>query len=190
MRRMVTEGQMVLMRGKSTMAAPRKHSKTTELERLRGCQLGGADGVLKVGCDPVGFEASDFTCAPGAERGGAQKLQRAVASPVGARVGGRVHGDFDAGDPGGTQNLCLVRRRGIAGDRTLTRRGLTRARRGGSRSCSRADAMCPGPASGSASAAAMSWSLAVSRAMVKDVRSGSVPGSVSTASTIARRSAW
>lgn len=63
--------------------------------------------------------ASDFTSAPDAERGGAQKLQRAVATPVLAGVGGRVHGDFGAGDPGGPQDLCLVRRCGIAGDRAL-----------------------------------------------------------------------
>jgi hypothetical protein len=38
--------------------------------------------------------------------------------------------------------------------------------------------------------AAVSWSRAVSRAVVKLVRSGSVPGWVSTAVTMAMRSNW
>jgi hypothetical protein len=44
--------------------------------------------------------------------------------------------------------------------------------------------------SGQIPAAAVSWSLAVSIAVVKLARSGSVPGRVSTASTMVMRSSW
>jgi hypothetical protein len=59
--------------------------------------------------------SGDFTCAPGADRVCAQELQRAVTTSVGAQPDCRVHGDVDAGDPGGAQDLCLVRRGGVAG---------------------------------------------------------------------------
>ncbi|MEW1551717.1 hypothetical protein [Streptomyces tsukubensis] len=60
----VTEGQMGLMRGLVTMAAPRKYSKTTELRLIRGCQMGWDRAVVEVGCDPLGFEGVD--ASPGA----------------------------------------------------------------------------------------------------------------------------
>ena len=75
----------------------------------------------------------------------------------------------------------------------LTLRALNRGRRAGSRVARTARPMAPGRSaglSGQIPAAAVSWSLAASIAVVKLARSGSVPGRVSTAVTMAIRSSW
>ena len=75
----------------------------------------------------------------------------------------------------------------------LTFRALNRRRRAGSSVASTARPITPGRSagpSGQIPAAAVSWSLAASIAVVKLARSGSVPGRVSIAVTMAIRSSW
>ena len=75
----------------------------------------------------------------------------------------------------------------------LTLRALNRGRRAGSSVASTARPIAPGRSagpSGQSPAAAVSWSLAASIAVVKLARSGSVPGRVSMAVTMAMRSSW
>jgi len=75
----------------------------------------------------------------------------------------------------------------------LTFRALNREAAGGHQRGQHGPAIAPGRSagpSGQIPAAAVSWSLAASIAVVKLARSGSVPGRVSTAVTIAIRSSW
>ena len=75
----------------------------------------------------------------------------------------------------------------------MTLRALKRARRAGSSVARTARPMTPGRSagpSGQMPAAAVSWSRAASRAVVKLARSGSVPGRASMAVTMAMRSSW
>ena len=74
----------------------------------------------------------------------------------------------------------------------LTLRTLTRGRRGGSSPSRTARPIRPGSRASLVMTplAAVTVLMAVCSAMVKLARSGSVPGTVSAAVTISRRSAW
>jgi hypothetical protein len=116
-----------------------------------------------------------------------------AAGPAGLKVHGRgADGDVDRGDGGGAGRAAVVAVE-VPGGGAFDLRALYRGRRAGSKVARTARPIAPGrPAgpSGQTPWAAVSWSLAASSAVVKLARSGSVPGRVSTASTMVMRSSW
>ena len=116
-----------------------------------------------------------------------------VVGPAGLEVHRRgADGDVDRGDGGGAGRAAVVAVE-VPGGGAFDLAGAVARRRAGSSVASTARPIAPGRSagpSGQTPAAAVSWSLAASIAVVKLARSGSVPGRVSTAVTMAIRSSW
>ena len=128
---------------------------------------------------------------------GAGGVGRGVCGASGAAgpMGWGVHGDVDRGD-GGRQAGPAVVAVEVAGGGAFDLAGAVAGPAGGQQRGQDGAADDAGQVglrmagSGQIPPAAVSWSRAASRAVVKLARSGSVPGRVSTAVTMAMRSSW